>query len=104
MEGPPDSTLGFSEDEIERTVDAVFGTSSGSPSPPRFAMEDIHAVDDHTIDFLKTSSYWKYLLPHIERVIETERTASTDTAGFVARVHKQRRDVFAIRCGNPGSK
>lgn len=67
-------------------------------------MGDIHAVDDKNEDFLKASSHWKDFLPHIERVMEIERVASADAAGFVARMLRRRPGVYAVRYGQPTTR
>lgn len=85
------------EDEVESAVSAVFGASSSTP-PRRFDMEDMLKVNHKGIGLLQDSSRWKDSLPHIERIIETERETPTNAAGFVARTFRQRPGVvYAVR-------
>lgn len=87
----------FTEDEVDRTVNTVF-RASPSVQPRRFAMEDILKVDHKSIELLQASSRWKRSLPHIERIIETERATPSTTASFVARTFRQRPGVvYAVR-------
>eukprot|EP00903_Cladosiphon_okamuranus_P008103 g7811.t1 len=61
-------------------------------------MEDIKNVDTRSIGLLRASSRWKSSLSHIERIIEAERLSPANTAGFVARVFRQRPGaVYAVR-------
>lgn len=92
----PSTLASFTEEEIESTVNAVFGAPLSTPR--RFAMEDILKVDDRSIGLLQVSSRWKGSLPHIERIIDTERVTPTNLAGFVARTFRQRPGaVYAVR-------
>lgn len=99
--GPTDdtSTLGtLTENDFEGVVGAVFASSPIAPSPRRFSMEDMVRVDDQSLGLLQVSSLWKSSLPHIKRVVETERLASTEKANFVARTFRQRPGVvYAVR-------
>ncbi|CAM9469092.1 unnamed protein product, partial [Ectocarpus sp. 12 AP-2014] len=101
VHGPTDgtSTLGsLSENDFEGVVGAVFGSSPIVPSPRRFSMEDMVKVDEKSLGLLQVSSLWKSSLPHIKRVVETERLASTENANFVARTFRQRPGVvYAVR-------
>lgn len=91
---------GFSHDEVEGAVNAVFRPSPVSPSPRRVGMGEMARVDDTTIGILQGSSRWKSSLSHIERVVQAEHVAPAGKADFVARTFKQRPGVvYAVRYG-----
>lgn len=90
---------GLSYDDVEVVVDEVLGSNWVSPRRPRrFAMDDIIGVDDKDVAMLQASSLRRAFLPHIKRVVETERTSAAANASFVARKFKQRPGVvYSVR-------
>lgn len=93
------STLGvLSNNDLEAVVHDILGSLRISPRPRRFEMDDMVEVDGNSIAVLKASPVWKAFLPHIERIVEAERTFTATKAGFAARTFKQRPGVvYAVR-------